>query len=62
MSVDLRTRIDGPTAALDAAEFFGHDLPRALAAHADAIVPGTRLLDPRPLTVEVEVDDASWTL
>ena len=60
MSVDLRTRVDGPAAVIDAAEFFGHDLPGALADHADAIVPGARLLDPRALTIEV--DSACWTL
>jgi hypothetical protein len=66
MSVDLRTRVDGPTAALDAAELFGRDLPGALDAHADAIVPGTRLLDPRPLAVEVVGADRrthpAWTI
>ncbi len=60
MSVDLRTRVDGPAVPLDAAEFFGHDLPRALAEQADAIGPGTTLLDPRPLAIEV--DGTAWTL
>ncbi|MGZ8753064.1 MAG: phytanoyl-CoA dioxygenase family protein [Acidimicrobiia bacterium] len=66
MSVDLRTRIDGPTAALDTAEFFGHDLLRALADQADDIEPGTRLLDPRALAIEVvepgRAGGDAWTL
>jgi hypothetical protein len=60
MSVDLRTRVDGPSVPVEAADFFGHDLPAALHEHADAIVPGIRLLDPRPLAIEVDGD--AWTL
>jgi len=66
MSVDLRTRTDGPRPAVAAAEFLGHDLPRSLFEQSDDIVPGTRLLDPRPLAIEiVEPDRTSgeaWTL
>ena len=34
MSVDLRTRTDGPREAVDPREFFEHDLPSALHARA----------------------------
>jgi hypothetical protein len=60
VSVDQRTRLDGPRPPLSPAAFFGDELPAALAAHADLVVPGTRWLAPRPLVIEV--DDASWCL
>jgi hypothetical protein len=60
MTVDLRTRIDGPHDPVAAASFFGETLPAALDAHADAVLPGVRWLAPRPLTVEV--DGEPWTL
>jgi hypothetical protein len=60
MSVDLRTRIDGAGEPFDAAQFFGHDLPTELDAWHDAVAPGTRWLDLRPMTIEV--DGATWTM
>jgi len=60
MSVDLRTRQDGPTPALDAAEYFGHDLPARIDALSDLVVPGLRWLDPRDLTIDT--DAGAWTL
>ena len=60
MSVDLRTRTDGPREALDPREFFEHDLPAALHARRDAVAPGTERLDLRPMTIEVDGD--AWTL
>ena len=35
MSVDLRTRTDGPRETVDPTEFFEHDLPAALHARRD---------------------------
>ena len=59
MSVDLRTRVDGPHEAITPDRFFGDDLPAALDAHADAVA-GAAWLAPRPLTVEVAGE--AWTL
>lgn len=60
MSVDLRTRTDGPRPEVDPDLFFGEQLPAALDASAAAIAAGARWLELRPLTIEV--DDAAWTL
>jgi hypothetical protein len=60
MSVDLRTRTDGQHDAFDPAEFFDHSLPAALEARSDAVAPGTRWLDLRPMTIEVDGD--AWTM
>src|SRR5262245_46554698 len=60
MSVDLRTRSDGPGEPLDAAQFFERELPAALEERHDEVSPGTRRLDLRPMTVEVDGD--SWTM
>jgi hypothetical protein len=60
MSVDLRTRQDGPRSSVDAAEFFGVELPSLLEAADDALVPAVRWLAPRPLTIEV--DGSRFTL
>src|SRR5262245_56795348 len=60
MSVDLRTRTDGPAGQFDAAQFFGHDLPAALDAQSDAVAPGTRWLDLRPMTIDADGD--AWTM
>lgn len=66
MSVDLRTRTDGPRPAVDPAELFGHELPGAFVEQADGIVPGTRCLDPRPLAVEVvgpdRAEGPAWSI
>ena len=60
MSVDLRSRTDGPREAVDPAQFFDHDLPAALDAYRDAVAPGAGWLDLRPMTIEVDGD--AWTL
>ncbi|MGH8982697.1 MAG: phytanoyl-CoA dioxygenase family protein [Acidimicrobiia bacterium] len=60
MSVDLRSRTDGPREGIDPEQFFGNTLPNALGANVDGIAPGARWLELRPLTLEV--DAASWTL
>lgn len=59
MSVDLRTRVDGPRATVDAATFFG-DLPALLDAHHDLIGPGVEWMAPRPLALETL--EGAWTL
>jgi hypothetical protein len=53
MSVDLRTRTDGPCETVDPAEFFDHDLPAALDTRRDAVAAGTGWLDLRPMAVTV---------
>jgi hypothetical protein len=60
VTVDLRTRSDGPRALVDAETFFGTDLPPAIEANAGLILPGVAFIDPRPATFAV--DDAEWTL
>jgi hypothetical protein len=60
MSVDLRTRSDGPHDTVDPAQFFDRDLPAALDLHRDAVAPGIGWLDLRPMTIEVDSD--AWTL
>ena len=60
MTVDLRTRSDGPVALVDASTFFGTDLPAAIDAHAAQILPGVAFIDPRPASFAVA--DAEWTM
>ena len=60
MSVDVRTREDGPTAPVDAQQFFAETLPGALAAQRDAIAPGAARLRLRPLAIETP--DAAATV
>ena len=60
MTVDVRTRIDGPRPDFDPDQFFADDLPAGLDEHADAIVPALPFVRPRPVTVEV--DGEAWTL
>ncbi len=60
MSVDVRTRVDGPTPPVEPAAFFGHELPRAWEANAALLGPPLRALAPPPLTVAV--DGETWTL
>jgi hypothetical protein len=60
MSVDLRTRTDGPRDPVIAEELFAETLPTALDANVDGIAPGARHLDLPPLTIEI--DGAAWTL
>lgn len=54
MTVDYRTRIDGPRPAVDPAAFFERELPAAFAAQAERIAPAAAWLAPPPLTVEVD--------
>ncbi len=60
ISVDLRTRTDDVIEAVDAAAFFGHDLPALIDAHGSLAAPGAAELAPRPLALAV--GDQSWTL
>jgi phytanoyl-CoA dioxygenase PhyH len=60
MSVDLRTRTDGPRPGVDPDRFFGEQLPAALDAAAAGIAVGVQWLELRPLTVEI--DGSAWTL
>ncbi len=59
MSVDLRTRIDGPRRTVDPASFFT-DLADRVDAHHATMADGLRWLTPRPLAIEVAED--VWTL
>lgn len=60
MSVDVRTRRDGPRPPVDPATFFGSELPALLEQQHAGVAPGVRWLQPRPLTIEV--DGAPFTL
>jgi Phytanoyl-CoA dioxygenase (PhyH) len=60
MSVDVRTRDDGPSPALDAERFFRETLPGALDANRAGIAPGAARLRLRPLAIETP--DARATL
>jgi hypothetical protein len=57
--VDLRLRVDEDQ-AFDPAIFFDSELPAAIDAHAECIVPALDFVEPR--TIVVEVDDEAWTL
>ncbi|MBV8959734.1 MAG: phytanoyl-CoA dioxygenase family protein [Actinobacteria bacterium] len=59
-SVDFRTRTDAGITPVDPAEFFEHELPALIDAHADLAVPGAHELSPKPLAIEV--DGHAWTL
>lgn len=52
MSVDLRSRADGPRPPLEAARFFGEELPARLDAQQAAIAPGAAGLVLRDLCIE----------
>ncbi|MEO8605891.1 MAG: phytanoyl-CoA dioxygenase family protein [bacterium] len=60
MSIDQRTRTDGPRTPLEADAFFGDELPALLREREALLQPGVRWLSPRPLLVEVEA--RRWTL
>jgi hypothetical protein len=60
VSLDFRTRTDADVTAVDAAAFFGDELPKLIAERGDLAIPGTRELSPRPLAIQVA--DRSWTL
>jgi putative sterol carrier protein len=59
-SVDVRTRVDGPVAVVDARRFFGQELPAALSAATPLPAPAIRALKPAPLAIES--GGAAWTL
>ena len=60
MSVDVRTRIDGPSEQFDPTAFFSERLPAALDNAADRLRAPVVALAPPPLTIEVARD--VWTL
>jgi hypothetical protein len=60
MSVDVRTRSDGPRSPVDAHAFFG-GLPDRLDEHRAAMADGLRWMAPRPLAIEVP-DGSVWRL
>src|SRR5262245_41842379 len=59
MSIDLRTRTDGPHTPVSAGEFFAA-LPDRVAERGDGITTAARQLNLRPLVIEV--DGQPWTL
>jgi hypothetical protein len=59
VSIDLRTRTDGPRRSVDATAFFD-GLPDLLDEHHDRMAAGLRWLEPRPLAIEVP--EGMWTL
>jgi hypothetical protein len=60
MSVDVRTRADGPVEPVDPGRFFATDLPAALDAAAGRLGPALEFLDLAPLTIDIGGD--RWTL
>ena len=60
MTVDVRSRVDGPRPEFDPGQFFEETLPAGIDAHADAILPALDFVAPRPLSVSV--GGAAWTL
>jgi hypothetical protein len=59
MSVDQRTRFDGPRATVHVEAFFA-ELPSLLDEHHGLIGPGLDWLRPRPLAIETP--EGAWTL
>lgn len=55
MSVDVRTRVDGPVPPVNARDWFA-GLPTLAAMAADRIEPGAAELAPRPVTIVVDGD------
>lgn len=60
MSVDVRSRIDGPVEAVDPEQLFGEVLPMAFDTAASRLAPSLRFLDLAPLTIDV--DGERWCL
>lgn len=60
VSVDARTRTDGPISVIDPADFFETDLPAWLVEGAERLAPAARWMQPAPLTVSVA--GREWTL
>lgn len=60
MSVDVRTRTDGPIPTIDPVQFFTSDLPASLDDGAARLSPAARWMHPAPLTISIDGDE--WTL
>jgi hypothetical protein len=60
VSLDLRTRSDADTKAVDPKRFFEDELPALIAERAELALPGGRELAPKPLAIRVGGD--AWTL
>jgi hypothetical protein len=60
MSVDVRTRFDLDQRQFDAALFLAEELPAALDANAELVIPGAQGLGLRPLTIDL--GERVWTL
>ena len=59
MSVDVRTRVDGPREPVEPDRFFA-DLPDLLDDRSGNLVPGLSWSSPKPLTIEV--DGEAWSM
>ena len=59
-TVDVRTRTAADVLPVEAAAFFGEELPERFAERAELAAPGARHLGLRPFAVEV--GGAAWTL
>ncbi|MCU1352209.1 MAG: hypothetical protein JWM05_1418 [Acidimicrobiales bacterium] len=60
MTVDVRTRVDGPREPVEPDQLFATNLPACFERHRSLLAPAVATLQPRPLTVEVDGD--AWTL
>ncbi len=60
VSVDIRSRTADDLREIEAATFFGDELPRLMTDRADLALPGARELGLRPFAIEV--GGRSWTL
>ncbi|HUI49025.1 MAG TPA: phytanoyl-CoA dioxygenase family protein [Acidimicrobiia bacterium] len=60
MTVDVRSRVDGPRPEFDPAQFFSDELPAGIDEHTAAIAPALPFIRPRP--VVIEVDGQPWSL
>jgi Phytanoyl-CoA dioxygenase (PhyH) len=58
--VDQRTRLDEDRPLLEPDAFFGRELPEAIEAQAECILPALDFVAPRPCAFEI--DDHAWTL
>lgn len=54
MTLDLRTRVDVPLAAVDPDTFFGDELADAFADNGELLEPAVAMLAPPPLVVDVD--------
>ena len=53
MTVDMRIRVDGEPASIEAAELFESTLPHLFTESQDRLSPSLDELQPRPLTIAV---------